>query len=537
MNNSTVTIATTIEVENQTTHAMVTAMENCSEGSQIVWSSLGMCLKSPLQYVAFCFAIVSLCFWLISHLFLLRARHLQGNASRRQFFTLVHICSANLCNVVGARLSGQLGTQVLIAGYFVGADLVFFIHYVFTRCITKPQQSDGIPYSEWKSPDRARGKQNGDRTRIMCLLLAWLPAMIYMPLASSPWQPRRMEKFGPGRKLMMVSESSLDNFGFTLGVFAIVIYGLAKVPVVKDGFRQSDYLLRHAHVNNFAILANICYVLSIIIYDQGLDFLLNALPWLLICTVCTLFDVIVLYLIARQQRQRIREEAAQRWEEGRDPSVRAYEDGREDGSELNDDGDEGWVPKQEPRLAAIHEDEEDESDESLILREPHTPLLLFKKQPPRTQANLNHSGRGAGRYDDMQGEIDVERTGQRSPIQALPPPPQHPRGGRRQKEVSKTIDNFGEDLEWDLSDMSKTYKEEDEIDEEEDEEDEEVIWDEDLIRREVEAELRRREGQGSGMMDPQGDNLSDISVRSLEFEDIPVDEDLEEGIQDEWFES
>ncbi|XP_038077738.1 uncharacterized protein LOC119745457 isoform X2 [Patiria miniata] len=505
--------------------------EECVDGSQAVWASLHMCLDGPLQYVAFCFAMGSICLWLISHLFLLRARHREGNASRRQFLTLVHICSANLCNVIGARLSEQLGTQVLIAIYFMGADVVFFIHYLYLWCTFKPHLADRIPYSEWKSPARARNKQNGNRTRIMCLLLAWIPAMVYMPLASSSsWQPEKMQNFGPGRKLLMVSDSGIDNFGFTLGVFAIFIYGLAKVPLVKDGLRQEESLLGHVHVCNFSMMANVAYILSIVIYNQELKFMLNALPWLLMSGVCTLFDFILLYLMARQQRRIAREKAAQRWEEGRVHGVEEYRE--DDASGLGDDGDEEWQPTQAPRLTAIHEEEED-SDDSLILREHHTPLLIFKKQPTRSQVAA------AATYSGSDRETDGEATGQRSPIQALPPPPQHPRGGRRQKAAAKprAEDNntLGQDLEWDLSDINRTYREDDEVDNEDDsEEDEDVIWDEEMIMKEVEAELKRREAGGQ---DPERDNVSDISVRSLEFEEIPVDGEMEEGMQDEWFDS
>ena len=38
--------------------------------------------------------------------------------------------------------------------------------------------------------------------------------------------------------------------------------------------------------------------------------------------------------------------------------------------------------------------------------------------------------------------------GQRSPLQAIPPPPDHPRGGRRQKAQPKPdVENFGDELE------------------------------------------------------------------------------------------
>ena len=84
--------------------------------------------------------------------------------------------------------------------------------------------------------------------------------------------------------------------------------------------------------------------------------------------------------------------------------------------------------------------------------------------------------------------------------------------------------------------MSKTYKEDDEEEEEGEEDDEEVVWDEELIQREVEAELRRRELEGQGA-DSHDDHHSDISAESLEFEEIPVNGDVADEMQDEWYDS
>ena len=91
--------------------------------------------------------------------------------------------------------------------------------------------------------------------------------------------------------------------------------------------------------------------------------------------------------------------------------------------------------------------------------------------------------------------------------------------------------------QWDLSDMAKTYKDEEEEEDDEDpeEEYEDVEWDEELILREVEAELRRREG-----MDTEGDEVgsqgSDISLESLEFEEIEIEDAMATNRTDDWYE-
>ncbi|XP_033641856.1 uncharacterized protein LOC117302158 [Asterias rubens] len=499
---------------------------NCSEGSKVVWNSLAMCLESGLQYVAFLFGVASLCLWLISNAFLLRARHSEVNGTKQQFLTLLHICSANVCSLIGAILCSQLGTQVLIAGFLVGTDGIFFLHFLYIRCSFSSYEPERIPYTiynptgEWNSPDRPKGKQNGNRTRIMCILMAWLPAMVYLPLASSPWQQGRVQTFGTGRNLLMVSESAVDNFGYTLGIFAVIGYSLAKVPLIKDGLRQCEYLLLHFHVNTFAVLANICYVLSIVMFSQNLAFLINALPWLLICGFGMVFDLIILYLIARHHRQINRQKVAARWEQDRDRRVADYEDGHEDGLE---DEEDVWASRQEPRLAAINEDEEDEhQSEDERLRSTHIDM------------NDPHSDR----QEHLARQYSGVDEGQRSPLQAIPPPPDHPRGGRRQKAQPKPdVENFGDELEWDLSDMAKTYKDEEEEEDDEDpeEEYEDVEWDEELILREVEAELRRREG-----MDTEGDEVgsqgSDISLESLEFEEIEIEDAMATNRTDDWYE-
>ncbi len=132
--------------ENERLHPM-----NCSEGSKVVWNSLAMCLETGMQYVAFLFGIASLCLWLMSHAFLLRARHSEGNGSKRQFLTLIHIFSANVCSLIGATLCDQLGTQVLIAGYLVGSDVIFFLHFLYIRCSFSSYEPERIPYSKWFS--------------------------------------------------------------------------------------------------------------------------------------------------------------------------------------------------------------------------------------------------------------------------------------------------------------------------------------------------------------------------------------------------
>ncbi|XP_071494300.1 uncharacterized protein [Diadema antillarum] len=315
---STVTNMTTL---NGTTEQWMTTPDpsdlDCEHGHRWIRDNLGECLETPAQYFAFSVGIASIGLWFLAHILLFKSRHDDPDSSCGGLGLITTSAIGSVCNLIGASLCDQLQTQAITAGYLVFSDTIFFLQWVFWWNRSRRMSRQGLsfygetmPSEDWKSPNRTREENatmnGGGGSLVLCLCLPWLMAVFYLPikfsLASEELSYRGHAHMSPtGRKLLMVGESSTDNFGYALGFSALVFYSLRTVPtIVNIANHKTKYAESVSH-HVLQIVANVCYFVSVLAYDTDAAFLTNALPWLLISWAFVGFSSIIIFLVMKNR--------------------------------------------------------------------------------------------------------------------------------------------------------------------------------------------------------------------------------------------
>ncbi|XP_063965541.1 uncharacterized protein LOC129276783 [Lytechinus pictus] len=287
-----------------------TNMTDCPDGLEWIRDHFGDCIESTTQLFAFSCAIVGVSLWIIGHFFLLKSHRNNPDISCYRLCFLFISGLGSVCNLVGTTLCDQLGTQVLTACYLVFSEVVLLFQWIYwwnrNRKLNKQGLSFYVSSDGWKSPDKSRDENtmNGGGNVVLCLVCPLLMTACYLPIRFSiiplPWQPSDPVHIS-GRKLLMVSDSTTDNFGYAMGFAALSLYASCQIPTIVNIVRHKmSYTVSLWH-HSLVIAANILYFISIISYNTDPVFLTNALPWLLISLFFIFFSSVIIIVVLRNR--------------------------------------------------------------------------------------------------------------------------------------------------------------------------------------------------------------------------------------------
>ena len=174
---------------------------------------LGTCIPTPLALVSSTLGILSIASWLFSQLPQIFRNYSLGSASGLSIYFLLEWCLGDSTNFLGALFTRQAAWQIVIAGYYVTADIVLVGQYAWyshlkpRRTRSKTRGRDEIEHDNRGGGD---DDENSPEPYIGTVIESILPgrAMIQTP-NSSPDQGRdqdRENKDGTAKPIQILLE-------------------------------------------------------------------------------------------------------------------------------------------------------------------------------------------------------------------------------------------------------------------------------------------------------------------------------------------
>ncbi|XP_070561120.1 lysosomal amino acid transporter 1-like isoform X2 [Ptychodera flava] len=254
------------------------ATDNCSQPIQKYFHQ---CVETSVQYAGFYTGIISVFIWLMAHIILFRIRQSDANTSAKSFLYLVHMTVADICNLMGAIYTKQLGSQIFTAGYFIFMDAVFFLQYFCVKCGCYNRYfntcKDSCATSLWKRKRRQQSEQ------VYCFIIPWIVSGIY--LSNTIFQDYSMGNqrvLKTGRVLLSLPEGENVKIGYVLGAIAAMFYWLSRLPTICEIYAASTIpTWSRIFFHLLCMVGGVTYSVAVVTQSLALDFVLNALPWLL----------------------------------------------------------------------------------------------------------------------------------------------------------------------------------------------------------------------------------------------------------------
>ena len=271
------------------------------------------CIYDSTDAISFFVGLSSILFWLFAQTpqFVLNCR-LQ-RAHGLSFCFLLEWLVADTLNLIGAILTGQIGTTISLAFLFVGMDLALAIQYIIlegTCCFHQNENEDEDDdedddedctllnvnndiekYTEQYNEKNRNTNQNKSKKHKM-LYSIFIP-FLALSLFGSVAVPLNLERLllqqqqQPPRRRSLLQytsptdcnkQSSPSYFGSILAWVACVIYLTSRLPQIHKNYTLKSTQGLSLALFTCAVFGNLTYVLSIFI--KG-DRLINALPFLI----------------------------------------------------------------------------------------------------------------------------------------------------------------------------------------------------------------------------------------------------------------
>uniref|UniRef100_UPI00398F1546 transmembrane protein 44 isoform X2 n=1 Tax=Pristiophorus japonicus TaxID=55135 RepID=UPI00398F1546 len=197
-------------------------------------------------------------------------------------FCAIYAFLGNLCNMFGALLAKQLSIQVFTAACMATVDILHFVLILFPVYRSRPRSKTDQP--------RQRNKRSA-------MFMAYLPFVMgtsYYLWASSVVQ---VDFRGPRRKLLStLLQDSTEIIGYALGVTAIFIGWTSKFPLILKASRGEIDCSLQKWALILSVVGSALYAAAILAHDKSPDFILRALPWLLIFLGGAALDLSILFI-------------------------------------------------------------------------------------------------------------------------------------------------------------------------------------------------------------------------------------------------
>ncbi|KAL9648401.1 hypothetical protein ABK040_014023 [Willaertia magna] len=111
-----------------------------SEGRHYIewmFTSLGMCVHTPIEQLSFYLGLISLGFWFVALAPQVYTNFRKGEAKGLSIVLISEWMIGDSSNLIGGILTGQLPTQIMLAAYFVLMDCVLFSQFMYYKLKAK----------------------------------------------------------------------------------------------------------------------------------------------------------------------------------------------------------------------------------------------------------------------------------------------------------------------------------------------------------------------------------------------------------------
>ncbi|XP_067851370.1 transmembrane protein 44 isoform X2 [Heptranchias perlo] len=247
------------------------------------WNYWINCFTQEKVCISFALWVLSLLFWAIAHIILFYLRCKRRVWGEESLSCAIYAFLGNMCNMFGALLAKQLSIQVFTAAYMAAVDILHFVLILFPVCGSRSRSKTDQP--------RQRNKRR--RSAMFMVCLPFIMGKCYYwatPVA-------QVDFYGPRRKLLTtLLQDNTEIIGYTLGVTAVFIGWTSKFPLILKASRgKIDCSLRKWALI-FSLLGSVLYAAAILAHDKDPEFILRALPWLLIFLGGAALDLAILFL-------------------------------------------------------------------------------------------------------------------------------------------------------------------------------------------------------------------------------------------------
>lgn len=224
---------------------------NCSDGSQWIWTVFGQCVVTPMEVTAFYLGLFSIFLWFLVYIPQLYENYKRGRCDDAlSIWFLLFWLLGDTCNLVGCLLTHQFPIQTMTAVYYVAMDISIIVQFFYYS-----YRNNRIVTLE------------GD--------IASAAAVVGF--------------YGFSRSLTHQKTTILGDttqtVGYVIGLLSTVFYLGSRLPQIimnlkrgkTDGVNPLTFLL--------AVMANFAYAFSVLMSPRSPDqsyeaFVMEHLPWL-----------------------------------------------------------------------------------------------------------------------------------------------------------------------------------------------------------------------------------------------------------------
>ncbi|XP_067898382.1 transmembrane protein 44 isoform X2 [Heterodontus francisci] len=272
---------------NQGRPEVVTRGSGVAAGSSSLWNWNYWinCFMQEKVCISFALWVLSLLFWVIAHIILFYLRCKRRVWREESLSCTIYAFLGNMCNMFGALLAKQLSIQVFTAAYMAAVDILHFLLILFPVCGSRSRSKSDQP--------RRRNKRRSSTMFMVCLPFAMSTSYYFWasPIA-------QVDFHGPRRKLLTtLLQDSTEIIGYTLGVIAVFIGWTSKFPLILKATRGKIDCSLQKWALLLSILGSVLYAAAVLAHEQTPEFILKALPWLLLFLGGAAVDLSILFLL------------------------------------------------------------------------------------------------------------------------------------------------------------------------------------------------------------------------------------------------
>ncbi|EFC44339.1 predicted protein [Naegleria gruberi] len=246
-----------------------------------MYSIMGECVHSPLEQSSFYVGLGSIVLYLFGGIPQIVQNFIKHHADGLSPWTLAQWMVGDGSNLLGAVLTGQLFTQILLAVYFVLVDIILIGQYHH--------------HEETIHEDTNAAKLNSPlNISILLVLIAFFcifqiinTAQLNPNLIGAEFTNQRV-----GRKLLTIQEEKDHNsvefpptsaksiIGYVIGCIATVSYLGSRIAQTFKNFKRGSTEGMNPILFLCSVSGNILYSLSIFLFSVDSSFLMYKIPWL-----------------------------------------------------------------------------------------------------------------------------------------------------------------------------------------------------------------------------------------------------------------
>ncbi|XP_078062322.1 transmembrane protein 44 isoform X2 [Mustelus asterias] len=247
------------------------------------WNYWINCFIQEKVCISFALWLLSLLFWVIAHIVLFYFRCKRRGWREESLSCNIYAFLGNICNMFGALLAKQLSIQVFTAAYMAAVDVLHFVFILFPVCGSR---------SRSKTDQLRQRNKRRSAMFMVCLPFALGTSYYFWAFPSVQVDIR-----GPRRKLLTtLLQDNTEIIGYALGVIAVFIGWTSKFPLILKASRGKIASSIQKWALILSVLGGVLYAAAILAHEKTPEFILQALPWLLIFLGGAALDISILFL-------------------------------------------------------------------------------------------------------------------------------------------------------------------------------------------------------------------------------------------------